>query len=71
VPYQQIRSANLHEGVFHLYSTAESKPVISKPVSTPNFFPGFFVVGTLRQLAGNGGQGTAASGAEAETRGEE
>ena len=44
LPYEQIRGVNLNQGVFNLYSKAEAKPVISKPVSSANFFPGYFVV---------------------------
>ena len=32
LPYEQICGVNLNEGVFSLYSKAEAKPVISKPV---------------------------------------
>ncbi len=52
LPYEQIRGVNLSEGVFHLFSKAEAKPVISKPVGAANFFPGFFVVLTLQEQAG-------------------
>jgi len=48
LPYEQIRSVNLNEGVFYLYSKAEAKPVISKPVGSANFFPGFFAILTLQ-----------------------
>ena len=51
LPYEQIRGVNLDEGVFHLFSKAEAKPVISKPVGTANFFPGYFVVLTLLDVA--------------------
>ena len=49
LPYEQIRGVNLNEGVFYLYSKAEAKPVISKPVGSANFFPGYFVVLTLQE----------------------
>ena len=48
LPYEQIRGVNLNEGVFNLFSKAEAKPVISKPVSSANFFPGFFAVLALQ-----------------------
>jgi len=51
LPYEQIRGANLNAGVFCLYSKAETKPVISRPVGSANFFPGYFVV--LALLAQN------------------
>ena len=52
LPYEQIRGVNLNEGVFYLYSKAEAKPVISKPVGSANFFPGFFAVSALLDVAG-------------------
>ncbi|MGA2256699.1 MAG: hypothetical protein ABSG53_18785 [Thermoguttaceae bacterium] len=55
LPYEQIRGVNLNDGVFYLYSKAEAKPVISKPVGSANFFPGFFAVLTLQEQAGNVG----------------
>src|SRR5271157_5246766 len=51
LPYEQIRGANLNAGVFCLYSKAETKPVISRPVGSANFFPGYFIV--LALLAQN------------------
>jgi len=54
LPYEQIRGVNLNEGVLYLYSKAEAKAVISKPVGSANFFPGFFTVLTLQELAGKG-----------------
>jgi hypothetical protein len=53
LPYEQIRSANISEGVFLLYSEAEAKPVLSKPIGAANFFPGFFAVLALQELAQN------------------
>jgi hypothetical protein len=49
LPYGQIRGVNLNQGVFYLYSKAEAKPVISKPVGSANFFPGYFVILTLQE----------------------
>jgi hypothetical protein len=56
LPYEQIRGVNLHEGLFCLYSKAEAKPVISKPASSANFFPGYMVVLALLDAA-RGGRG--------------
>ncbi len=47
LPYGQIRGVNLDQGVFSLYSKAEAKPVISRPSSSANFFPGYYAVLTL------------------------
>ncbi len=47
LPYEQIRVANLNSGVFCLYSKADAKPVISRPVGSTNFFPGYFAVMAL------------------------
>ncbi len=52
LPYEQIRSVNLSAGVFYLYSKAEAKPLITKPVGSANFFPGYAVVLTLLDVAG-------------------
>ena len=48
-PYNQIRGVDLKTGVFYLWNQTESKPVITKPVSTPNFFPGYYLILALRQ----------------------
>ena len=49
MPYEQIRGVDVNEGVFNLYSKSEAKPVVSKPVGSANFFPGYFVVLTLQE----------------------
>ncbi len=49
LPYEQIRNVDLNEGVLHLYSKAEAKPVINKPSNTLNFFPGYFLVLSLQE----------------------
>ena len=66
LPYGQIRSADLNEGAFSLYSKAEAKPVLSKPVGSANFFPGYVVVLTLLDVAEKGGQASVAEEAVAE-----
>ena len=53
LPYGQIRGVNLNEGAFSLYGDAEAKPLISKPVGSPNFFPGYYAVVALQKLAQN------------------
>lgn len=55
LPYDQIRAANLKAGVFYLWNQTDSRPVLSKPVSTPNFFPGYFVIAALGQQSPLGG----------------
>jgi len=50
LPYGEIQAVDLNakEGLFHLYSKAEAKPVLSKPVGSANFYPGYFAVMTLQ-----------------------
>ena len=55
LPYDQVRGANIDQGAFHLFSKAEAKPVLSKPANSANFFPGFFAVLTMQELAEKGG----------------
>ena len=44
LPYGQIRGAHLKDGVFNLYSTAEAKPVLSRPAGAVNLFPGYYAL---------------------------
>jgi hypothetical protein len=44
IPFDQIRGVDMKQGVFYLWSRTAPKPIIFKPISTPNFFPGFFVI---------------------------
>jgi hypothetical protein len=48
LPYAEIRGANLKEGMFHLFSKAEAKPVLSRPAGSANFFPGYFALLVLQ-----------------------
>jgi hypothetical protein len=49
LPYDQIRGVNIQAGVFYLWNRTEPKPIISQPVSTPNFFPGYYMIWQLLQ----------------------
>ena len=49
LPYNQIRGVDMQAGFFYLWNQTEPKPIITKPVSTPNFFPGFYVILSVLQ----------------------
>jgi hypothetical protein len=53
LPYARIGNVKIDSQTFFLYSAAEVKPLISKPVSTANFYPGYAVVVALLGSAGN------------------
>ena len=41
---------NMQKGVFYLFRKSEAKPVFSKPVASPNFFPGYYLLLTLTDI---------------------
>ncbi len=50
LPYEQIMGTNMQKGVFYLFRKSEAKPVFSKPVASPNFFPGYYLLLTLTDI---------------------
>ena len=44
LPYSRIGNVNIDGQTFYLYTAAEAKPLISKPVGAVNFYPGYAVI---------------------------
>jgi hypothetical protein len=49
LPYGEIRETRSDQGVFYLFSKTEPKAVISRPVDSTNFFPGYRVMAALQK----------------------
>ena len=47
LPFAETEGMNLQDGKFHVWRKGVKKPVISEPASAPNFFPGFYLLGSL------------------------
>jgi hypothetical protein len=58
LPYSQIRGTNMEKGVFFLFSKGAAKPFFSKPVASPNFFPGYYLLLTLINITQQSAQST-------------
>jgi hypothetical protein len=48
LPYHEIANFELQQGVFHVWKRGGTKSVVQEPVSQPNFFPGFFLLLSMR-----------------------
>jgi hypothetical protein len=51
LPYGEISDSRSDQGFFYLFSKTEPKAVISRPVSSANFFPGYRVMAALQKEA--------------------
>jgi hypothetical protein len=49
LPYGQIRDVKIDKGVCNLYGKSAARPLISKPVRSVNFFPGYFALKALQK----------------------
>lgn len=49
IPYEEIRTHDLQQGVFYLWVLDQEKPVIQQQVGAKNFFPGWLLLGHLLQ----------------------
>jgi hypothetical protein len=47
--FEEFGGQTLEQGTFYLFRSGEKKPVMSEPVSAPNFFPGYFLLMMLQQ----------------------
>ena len=50
IPYKDVSGFHLMEGTFYLFSHGSKKSVFEQLVSTPNFFPGLFLLGQLKRM---------------------
>jgi hypothetical protein len=48
LPYREIANFELQQGMFHVWKPGATKSVVQEPVSQPNFFPGFFLLLSMR-----------------------
>ncbi len=47
--FDEFGGQAMEQGVFYLFRQGEKKPIMSEPVSAPNFFPGYFLLLMLQQ----------------------
>jgi hypothetical protein len=53
IPYTNVTGYTLDNGRFYLWVTGKDKPVLSERITRRNFFPGYFLLGTVLQGAAN------------------